>query len=296
MPGHQSSFSATHSASDVPRCQQRPRCSLPHVPWLGRAAESRCSSSFLPRRRRRGSQAPGCSPRGCPCPCPRFAGGLRPASSEVPPTLCSICKKKPHVDRTLPSFSLLAGKERTSRTLAPAQSGHAGAPERIWQEGAPGSGGDGSTLGECVPVLQMECEVPSGDPRAESNGRSAARRRIPAPTRPGGGKVSPWLRSTAAGSAQRPDCLPAADVPLRAAAQRGFSALLNDRSMPLPSGRFRCGSPALARRPAAGNRPAAEHGPEKGLCVSDRSGLSRVRCKCQKGIGRRKPEGSAERK
>lgn len=68
--------------------------------------------------------------------------------------------------------------------------------------------------------------------------------------------------------AQRPDCLPAADVPLLAAAQRGFSALLNDRSVPFPSGRSRCVAPALARSPAAGNLPAAGRRPEKGpLCA-----------------------------
>lgn len=82
----------------------------------------------------------------------------------------------------------------------------------------------------------------------------------------GSGKVT-LLGSAPQLPAQRPDCLLAADVPLRAAAQGGFSALLNDRSVPFPSGRSRCVAPALAISPTAGNLPAAGHWPEKGtLC------------------------------
>lgn len=88
----------------------------------------------------------------------------------------------------------------------------------------------------------------------------------PAPEE-GSGTV-PFLGPAPRLPAQRPDCLPAADVPLLAAAQRGFSALLNDRSVPFPSGRSRCDAPALARSAAAGNLRAAGRRPEKGpLCA-----------------------------
>lgn len=60
--------------------------------------------------------------------------------------------------------------------------------------------------------------------------------------------------------AQRADCLPAPDVPLRAAAQRGFSAFLKDRSVPFPSGRFRCTPRPLPdpRQPGARGAPAGK--------------------------------------
>lgn len=102
-------------------------------------------------------------------------------------TLCSICKKKTLVDRTLPSLSLLAGKERTSWMLAPRQSGHAGSP------------GHSPAGGSCWKWWRWihtwgACSCPA-DGAGSSQRRSESRKQwlkrcpeeVQAPTRPGGG-------------------------------------------------------------------------------------------------------------
>lgn len=154
-------------------------------------------------------------------------------------TLCSICKKKTLVDRTLPSLSLLAGKERTSWMLAPGQSGHAGAP------------GHSPAGGSCWKWWRWihtwgACSCPA-DGAGSSQRRSESRKQwLKRCTEEGSGSDPPRRRwqdglsvpGPAPGlPAQRHDCLPAPDVPLRAAAQRSFSALLNDGSVPFQVGK-----------------------------------------------------------
>lgn len=86
--------------------------------------------------------------------------------------------------------------------------------------------------------------------------------------------------------AQWPDCVLGADVSLRAAAQKGFSA---GGQWQIYAGPTRCAALALARAPAAGNLPGGE-----GCSVCrDTRGLSRLLCKCQNGVGCRQLEGSA---
>lgn len=230
----------------------------------GWGAESRCSSSFLPRGRRRRSHTPGCSPWGCPCP--RSVGGLRSASSEAPPTLCSICKKN---SRRSDTFQLLPARWQKTNQLD-AGTGQSGAP------GQSLAGGSSWKWWRWIHTWGM-CSCPA-DGVGSSQWRSESRRQWQkccleedsgsGPPPEGGSGKAPLLGPAPALPAQRRDCLPAPAVPLRAAAQRGFSAPLNDRSVPFPSGRSRCVAPALARSPAAGNLPAAGRRPEKGaLCA-----------------------------
>lgn len=91
--------------------------------------------------------------------------GLRPTSSEAPPTLCPICKKNPRRSGT---FQLLSARWQRTNQLD-AGTGTAwtpGSPDRAWQEGAPESGGDGSTRGErsCPAdgVGSSQCRAESG--------------------------------------------------------------------------------------------------------------------------------------
>lgn len=89
------------------------------------------------------------------------------------------------------------------------------------------------------------------------------------------------------------DCTLGPDVPLRAAAQKGFSAAFQWQIYAVPAGRSHCTAPALARSPAAGNVPLRAPGGEGRSVCPDTHGLSRLSWKCQKGVGSRQPEGPA---
>lgn len=170
--------------------------------------------------------------------------------------------------------------------MASGQPGHAGAPGQSLAGGRSWKGWRRiHTWGVCSCPADGE---ESSLRRSES--RRAARRRIPAPTRPEGGQGTAALPGPAPAPAQRADCLPAPDVRLRAAAQRGFSALLNDRSVPFPSGRSRCAS-----RPSAdpGSREPAGRRPEKGALCAGHGRPFPVPLEMSKGSRTRQSEGSA---
>lgn len=170
--------------------------------------------------------------------------------------------------------------------VASGQPGHAGAPGQSLAEGAPGRGGDGSTLGECVPVLQMERKVPCGDPRAEGL--------------PGGGSR---LRPAPEAGRAQPLCLAPLQRPLKGPivcrpqmcgfGRRHRGPFLLFSMTDLCHSRREGPAAPPGPRQTPGSREPAGRRPEKGALCAGHGPPFPVPLEMSKGSRTRQPEGSA---